>query len=252
MAAVALDAPLVVDVPNRGRRLPRPRVVLSWLLVLGAIAFWVMFLRPAALGGATGYVMVSGKSMEPLMHTGDLAIVRRQRSYGVGDVVAYRVPDGNVGRGMVVIHRVSGGDGKSGYILRGDNRDRQDAWRPRTNDVVGRLQWHLPHAGTALFLIRSPLVIAAVAGFLAFWTIAAGGTPSPGPLDEPTAGVAAVEDEAGPPDIARPAAPAPAPRVPSYPYSPASRGAGATAGVVLAALAVTSLWRGRKDSRRPV
>ena len=221
-------------------------MMLSWLLVLGAIGFWVMFLRPAALGGSTGYVMVSGKSMEPLMHTGDLAIVRRQRSYGVGDVVAYRVPDGNVGRGMVVIHRVTGGDGTSGYILRGDNRDRQDAWRPRIDDITGRLQWHIPHAGTALFLVRSPLVLAAVTGFLAFWTIAAGGTSPRPAVGEPVAGVVPLDADAAPPAMAAtPAEPVQA-HAPGYARPPGSAGAAATAGIVLATIAVTSLWRGRK------
>ena len=131
----------------------------------------MVFLRPASLGGPAGYVIVSGSSMEPLMETGDLAIVRQEADYGLGDVVAYRIPASDVGGGMLVIHRVVGGDPDDGLILRGDNRDTDDMWRPTRDDIVGRLLWHVPHAGTALFLLRTPLVIAGVVGFLGFWAV---------------------------------------------------------------------------------
>ncbi len=39
---------------------------------------------PAKLGGAAGYVLVNGISMEPRFHTGDLVIVRQADRYQVG------------------------------------------------------------------------------------------------------------------------------------------------------------------------
>ena len=147
------------------------RRVLSALLFAAALVTWVAFLRPAALGGSTTYVIVSGESMEPLLHSGDLAIVRPQESYGVGDVTAYRIPDGDVGEGMLVVHRVTGGDETTGLVLQGDNRDYQDVWRPTAEDVAGTVLWHVPHVGTALFLLRSPIVLAALLGFGAFWIV---------------------------------------------------------------------------------
>ena len=153
-------------------RLRRALGVVSWVLALALAAGWLIFLRPAGLGGPAGYVIVSGESMEPLLHTGDLAIVTRQDEYSAGDVVAYRIPAGDVGGGMLVIHRVIDGSAEEGLVLQGDNRDTPDMWRPRTQDVVGTLQLYIPHAGTALFLLRTPLVIAGVAGFLGFWVVA--------------------------------------------------------------------------------
>lgn len=185
--------------------------------------------------------------MEPLMHTGDLAIVRRQPTYGVGDVVAYRVPQGSVGRGMVVIHRVTGGDGENGYVLHGDNRDHPDVWRPRTGDVAGRLQWHVPHAGTALFLARSPLVIAALAGFLVFWTTAVGGKRRGADADQPVVPVPLA-------DVAAPAADVDVRPVAVRRRHVSRRGLRplrppAAAGAVLAVIAVTSVWRLGKHAR---
>lgn len=141
------------------------------LIVLGTLAGWTAFLRPPSLGGTTGYVIVSGTSMEPMLHTGDLAVVRQKAAYAIGDVVAYRIPDEHVGSGMLVIHRVIGGNADSGLHLQGDNREHPDMWRPRHADVVGAVQAHVPHAGTVLFLFRSPLVVATAAGLIGFWFI---------------------------------------------------------------------------------
>jgi signal peptidase len=172
---VAVDraAPEATDAPVRRARW---RAVLTWILILGAVSAWTAFLRPASLGGSAGYVIVSGESMEPTMHTGDLAIVRAKSTYSPGDVVAYRIPRSNVGEGMLVIHRVIGGSPEDGLILQGDNRDHPDVWRPTADDVVGSLLAHLPHAGTALFLFRTPLVLATAAGLLGFWFIVLRGT----------------------------------------------------------------------------
>ena len=107
--------------------------VVALLAVLGVLALcW-----PARLGGSTSYVMVSGDSMEPTMHTGDLAVLRQQRAYRPGDIVAFRVPDGEVGEGHVVIHRIHAGD-ERGYVLRGDNKRHPDPWRPARDDILGR------------------------------------------------------------------------------------------------------------------
>ena len=41
------------------------------------------------IGGSTRYVVTNGDSMEPLFHSGDLALVRPAGQYKVGDIVAY-------------------------------------------------------------------------------------------------------------------------------------------------------------------
>ncbi|MDQ1684228.1 MAG: signal peptidase [Frankiaceae bacterium] len=132
-----------------------------WMLLLASIALLAMF-WPQSLGGPVAYVRVDGHSMDPTFHLGDLAIVRRQSSYQVGDAVAYRIPKGEFGAGALVIHRLIGGDGHDGYVTKGDNKDRPDEWHPKTSDIVGRVRYDVPGAGTKLASLTKPVDLGAL------------------------------------------------------------------------------------------
>lgn len=137
------------------------------ILVLTVLA-WAVFLRPGFLGGPASYVIVAGESMEPVLHTGDLVVARRQGSYRPGDVVAFKVPEGEPGAGSMVIHRIVGGSGDAGWILQGDNKDEPDFWRPTDDEISGKRWLLVPRAGHVLVLLRSPLVFAVAAGVMVF------------------------------------------------------------------------------------
>ena len=136
---------------------------ISTALLIGLLVAWVVFLRPVGLGGETSMVVIRGDSMEPRIRTGDLLIVRSAASYQVGDVVAYRVADGDIGAGHVVVHRIVGGDPISGFTLLGDNNDGTDPWRPTASDVVGRAWLHIPKLGLLLAWLAQPAAAAAMA-----------------------------------------------------------------------------------------
>jgi signal peptidase len=134
-------------------------ILLTWLLVAAPAAL----LWPQVLGGPVEYLVVSGSSMEPGMHTGDLVLVRRSAAYAVGDTVAYRVRDADPGAGSIVIHRIVGGSADTGFVTQGDNRDQTDLWRPHAEEILGE-QWALvPRAGVLVTLLKSPLVLGLVA-----------------------------------------------------------------------------------------
>ncbi len=104
------------------------------------IVAWVT-LAPTRLGGQVAYVIVDGNSMEPGMHRGDLAVVRRSHAYAEGDVVTYRHP----GIGPV-IHRIVGRNGER-YTLKGDHNSFLDSFEPAQADIVGKLWFHVPALG---------------------------------------------------------------------------------------------------------
>jgi signal peptidase I len=121
----------------------------SSLLGIIAVVGWLLFLRPVALGGSASYMLVSGHSMEPSMHTGDLAVLQRQTHYAIGDVVAFPVQ-----QGALVIHRIVGGDGARGFIMQGDNKDAPDDWQPADAEILGKLWLRIPGAGRAVGALR--------------------------------------------------------------------------------------------------
>ena len=133
------------------------------LLALGLFVAWLLLLRPVGLGGPATYIMVSGHSMEPTLWTGDLVVLKKQDSYAKGEVITYEVPEGDVGAGTLVIHRIIGGD-ENGFVTQGDNRDEADDWRPTVDDVRGELLFTIPDAGKVLGSLRQPTTAAALAG----------------------------------------------------------------------------------------
>lgn len=151
--------------------------------VLAAVIACALLVWPGFLHGGTAYVIVSGNSMDPTLHGGDLVLTVRRSSYDVGDVVAYRIPKGQPGAGVLVIHRIVGGSASSGYIMQGDNRAGRDPWRPRPRDVVGAQGLSVPRLGLALVYLRTPIGLAGLAGILTALFILVGsgtdGSPKP-------------------------------------------------------------------------
>jgi signal peptidase I len=153
--------------------LPRLALPLAKLAATaGLVGACLWFALPQGLGGRSAWVLVSGTSMLPRLHTGDLVLVEHQSSYHVGEVVAYRVPKGDVGAGHVVIHRIIGGNGKTGWRLEGDNRTAPDLWYPTNHDVVGAKQLRIPHAWLLLRIFHMPVLLALFAAFAVFLWIA--------------------------------------------------------------------------------
>lgn len=144
-------------------------LIAAELAVVAALGWYCL---PQRLGGSAAWVMVSGTSMLPRFHTGDLVLVERRSSYHVGEVVAYRVSKGEVGAGYVVIHRIIGGNGRTGWRMKGDNRTAPDLWYPTDHDVIGSRLLRIPHAWFFLRLLHMPLMLGLFAGVAAFFVIA--------------------------------------------------------------------------------
>ncbi len=135
--------------------------LLSGIFLVLVILAWALFL-PIQFGGAAAYVIVNGASMEPLYHSGDLVIVRRETSYGVGDIVTYYSADLD----SYVIHRVVAvKDGT--FTFKGDNNAWLDPEKPTTDQLIGKAWLHIPGIGRLLAPFRTPLGLALLAGAVA-------------------------------------------------------------------------------------
>src|SRR5438445_8705454 len=155
-------------------RLPYATKIALIGLQLALVAALGWFCLPQRLGGRADWVMVSGTSMLPRLHTGDLVLVWHQSSYHAGEVVVSRVPKGQVGAGHVVIHRIIGGNGTKGWTMKGDNRTAPDLWHPTNHDVIGAKSLRIPDAWFVLRVFHMPVLLALFAAFGVFFWIAFG------------------------------------------------------------------------------
>ncbi|MGZ4389838.1 MAG: signal peptidase I [Gaiellaceae bacterium] len=169
MTALALS----VEAPRRRSGLYRGFVVVE-TVVLALVVGFLIFGRAGFVGSPVSYAVVSGHSMEPAFRTGDVAFLVRAGSYRKGDVIGYRIPKGGPGAGLIIIHRIIGGDAREGYVMQGDNKPSPDPWRPRPADVVGRERLLVPKIGLLVRYVRTPMGFAALAGLMTL-TIALGG-----------------------------------------------------------------------------
>jgi signal peptidase len=157
--------------------------------LLGSLALflaWFVLLRPIALGGPAAYTIVTGASMEPGMHAGDLVVSLRGDAYQAGDAVVYRIPAGEDYAGRLVIHRIVGGDAASGFVLQGDNAAHRDPWRVGPDDVVGHVAAHLPAFGRVVIFVRNPFVVGSLAAGFVFVLIVWPRDPRRGEGDRPS------------------------------------------------------------------
>ena len=58
------------------------------------LAALLLTLRPQAMGGSASYITVDQAGLEPMLYPGDLAIVRQQGDYRIGDMVAVETVEG--------------------------------------------------------------------------------------------------------------------------------------------------------------
>jgi signal peptidase len=153
---------------------------------IGSLALfvaWFVLLRPGVLGGPAQYVIVTGDSMDPGLHGGDLIVSLTRPTYHVGDVVVYRVPSTEPApfAGRKVVHRIVGGDAAGGFILQGDNAPHRDLWKVGTGDIAGRVAFWIPAAGRLLIFLRNPLLVASIAaGFAFVFMVWSPSRPKPG------------------------------------------------------------------------
>ena len=142
--------------------------VTAALAVAAVASAWVV-LGPTQAGGGTSYAVIVGSSMEPGLHRGDLAIVRRRDAYRPGDVVLYDSRE----LGSKVLHRIVRVEGDR-FVLKGDNNDFLDPERPTAEQIVGELWAGVPAVGRVTEWLRKPLHSALLVGLVTLLALGGG------------------------------------------------------------------------------
>jgi signal peptidase I len=113
---------------------------------------------PAKLGGSVTYSITDGISMRPLLVKNDLAVVRTESNYTVGEVVLY---ESQVLHEPVLhrIYLIQNGN----YFFKGDNNNFVDPGYATRPEILGALWFHVPWVGQVLGWFGKPIHSAALA-----------------------------------------------------------------------------------------
>lgn len=153
----------------------------SWrrTLSLAVPLLLVVLVWPLQFGGQFGWLATTGNSMAPLLHEGELVLLRRTNNPQVGDVIAYRSPEIN----RTVLHRVietTAGE----FVTKGDNNDFVDGFKPTRTEVLGTMIFHVPRVGQFLIGFTTPLGIASLVAFVVGAMLLLRARRTPGPNDD--------------------------------------------------------------------
>lgn len=141
--------------------------VVVGMIVIGLWAFFA----PTKVGGSTTYSVTSGISMEPLLHKNDLAFVRSQPSYHVGDIVLYnsQVLHKPVLHRIILIQH-------GNYFFKGDNNGFVDPGYATRSELVGTMWFSVPGVGAVLSWLGKPTHAALLAGLAVMLIVVTGFT----------------------------------------------------------------------------
>lgn len=148
------------------RRVSLSRTALLLLLGAAVVSSWLT-VGPEQAGGPATYAVTSGVSMAPLLRNGDLALVRREGSYRVGQVVLY---ESRVLHRPVLHRIIAVRHGR--YYFKGDNNDFVDPGYATRSRLIGRLYLVVPALGGVLSFFADPIRAAVAAGLASFLLVA--------------------------------------------------------------------------------
>lgn len=150
------------------------RLVLAWVVILGAGSVLLACVVVPRLGGGTPYTVQTG-SMRPSLPPGTLVVVRPVDAdeIGIGSVITYQVESG---RPEVTTHRVTqvginNVSGERTYRTKGDANEAVDPEPVRAVQVRGEAWYAVPYVGHVNDVVTGPRhrpLLAVVAGLLAY------------------------------------------------------------------------------------
>lgn len=130
-------------------------ILIGILLVVFISNFYVMIksasnpgTHPDVFGYSTA-VVVSG-SMQPEINVDDLVVIKKQKEYSKGDIIAFR------GGKSFVTHRIIE-ETPQGFVTQGDANNTADEALVRKQDISGEVIYTVKGVGRLVSFLKSPL-----------------------------------------------------------------------------------------------
>jgi signal peptidase I len=130
--------------------------LLAYVVLGFAIGIALAVTAPLAVGFKS-FTVLSG-SMEPVISTGDVIVVKRISASDarIGDVVSFRLPEDP---NRILSHRVTrirAAGGSVAFVTQGDANTGVERWEVPTNGTIGRVEFHVPKLGYITNRVGSP------------------------------------------------------------------------------------------------
>ena len=157
-------------------RTARVAAVFAMWTALGVLAGLALAVGGPVLLGGQPMIVRSG-SMEPLIHTGDLVVMRTiaPAEIAIGDVITFPDPTGS---GRLLTHRVRDltlAGGIARVTTKGDAVTGREVWEVPAGGAVGRVEYRIWKAGYVITWFKSAsgllLIGAAAAVVIAAWVL---------------------------------------------------------------------------------
>jgi signal peptidase len=107
-------------------------------------------------------LIVQSGSMEPVIHTGSVVIVKPAADYKIGDIITFGP---NTKTKAPTTHRIADikvQDGIPIYITKGDANNAPDVKEIRKSEIIGKVLFSVPYAGYAVNAAKQPLGFTAI------------------------------------------------------------------------------------------
>lgn len=111
----------------------------QWLkkaVIAMLVACALLLVIPVSWGGWAQLTVITGTSMEPTYHDGDIVLTWRTENYHVGDAIVYHPESIKCAR-CNIVHRIVDVNSDGSYVTQGDNNGSIDPWQPHNNEVIG-------------------------------------------------------------------------------------------------------------------
>lgn len=128
-----------------------------YIFVLGVLTLGVLLvlLQTSLLSGYEVKIVQSG-SMEPVLKTGGVVLVKKLPTYVVGDIITFTTPNSDT----PTTHRLISSEineGQLQFATKGDANDSADVELVAPQQIIGKVIFHVPYLGFLLDFARQPL-----------------------------------------------------------------------------------------------
>lgn len=138
---------------------------LHYLLILAIVVIGGLLLISAVpVPGNIEVKIVQSGSMEPVIHTGSLVIIKPESEYKEGEIITFMF---NRNDKVPTTHRIVSvrqeGD-NTFFLTKGDANENADPREIRERDVIGKVLLSVPYLGYVLDFAKKPLGFAIIIG----------------------------------------------------------------------------------------